>query len=572
MTVTGGVTGKHALWVDNKHQVVLPEKFTELRSHQESAIMEILEHLWSGVPVVMLDAPTGAGKTIIGECVRQIYARSQGWRTLYVCTTKTLQDQFVHDFPDGALIKGRANYPTLDDDRITTDACYRERNLSDRAMCEGCGPGRDDASDATKPRYPLIHCRWCHPVWDCPYSSAKQTALESDLAVANTAYALAEANYAGLFGQHVSKDGYVSWPFPFWVIDEADTLESVLMGHIEFGISERAMSKMRANPPELVTKAESWMKWCKHEAEPKIRSQLSKIDPKDDPKGFREWASMLGGVKRVAKLLEEQPENWVLASRGKGVSLKPVTVKDLAYDQLWRHSRQALLMSATLISDAQVADDLGIEFWRTVRVDSLFPPERRRVIVRTRASMSHKTKDESYPKMAEAIREIIQHYREGSEFPPRMLVHTVSYDLTAYLKERLSDLWGVLAYSSAKEREGVLSEFRALPGAVLLAPSLDRGVDLPDDDVRVIIIAKVPFPHLGDKQIQARFYGTGAKGRTWYATETVRSIVQMTGRGMRHRDDWVVSFILDSQFRTNVWKNHQYLLPEWWVRAVEWQL
>ena len=50
--------------------------------------------------------------------------------------------------------------------------------------------------------------------------------------------------------------------------------------------------------------------------------------------------------------------------------------------------------------------------------------------------------------------------------------------------------------------------------------------------------------------------------------QTVRSLVQMTGRAMRHEDDTCEIYIIDAQFMENVWKKSKHLLPEWWKEAI----
>jgi Rad3-related DNA helicase len=67
--------------------------------------------------------------------------------------------------------------------------------------------------------------------------------------------------------------------------------------------------------------------------------------------------------------------------------------------------------------------------------------------------------------------------------------------------------------------------------------------------------------------VAARLYSRG--GRLWYDTLTVRSIVQMTGRGMRSADDWCVSVILDAGF-LKLWQEKRRLLPRWWASALTW--
>jgi Rad3-related DNA helicase len=122
-----------------------------------------------------------------------------------------------------------------------------------------------------------------------------------------------------------------------------------------------------------------------------------------------------------------------------------------------------------------------------------------------------------------------------------------------------------LTYRNAGEREATLERFLTTPDAVLLAPSFERGVDLPEEACEIIIIAKVPYPYLGDKQIAAKLYSKG--GKTWYAVQTIRAIVQMCGRGMRSTDDWCDTYILDAQFK-KLWRDHGRLFPQWFREAV----
>lgn len=69
----------------------LPSWVQSLREHQVTAVREIVE-AFEDVDVVFLDAPVGAGKTLIGELVRHEMNVDKG---LYVCTDKALQDQFL---------------------------------------------------------------------------------------------------------------------------------------------------------------------------------------------------------------------------------------------------------------------------------------------------------------------------------------------------------------------------------------------------------------------------------------------------------------------------------------------
>ena len=101
------MTPDDQVWTE-RDKTPFPEWVTEFRPHQTQAVEEIIDHFDSGTKVVFLDAPTGAGKTLIGEMVR----RQVATKSLYVCHSLGLQDQFVRDFPYAKVLKGRANYPT----------------------------------------------------------------------------------------------------------------------------------------------------------------------------------------------------------------------------------------------------------------------------------------------------------------------------------------------------------------------------------------------------------------------------------------------------------------------------
>jgi Rad3-related DNA helicase len=121
------------------------------------------------------------------------------------------------------------------------------------------------------------------------------------------------------------------------------------------------------------------------------------------------------------------------------------------------------------------------------------------------------------------------------------------------------------AYLSAKDRDDAVQAFKAR-GGVLLAPSLDRGIDLPDGLCRVVVVCKLPYPSLGDRRVSARLHRPG--GQLWYSAQVARSLVQMTGRGVRHEGDWCVAWVLDRQFPVFYRKWGRKLLPAWWVGAI----
>lgn len=512
------------LYFGESHRVggPLPEWIKFIRPHQWDALQEILRHFHEGKKVVFLSAPTGSGKTLIGEMVR----RKLDGAAMYTCTTKTLQDQFEHDFPGGKVIKGRSNYRTQNfpnAEWIAADLCEQKSQDDD--------------------------CRYCSFTDTCPYKVARNEAEMSSLAVANVAYLLAEGN-----GERTRFKGR-----PLVIIDEADALEEELMRYVEINISPRMQKRLGIRPPDKKTVADAWQPWVEEHALPRIDLALKGLRGVSEPNDVRLRNTLSRLSDRLMSV--ELDEEWVYTGYEQGqITFKPVKVDKVSGAALWHLGRQFLLMSATIISAQQMAEDLGLEDheWAFVDVPSTFPVENRPIYIEPVANMTSKEKDTAWPIAAERIRQITEWHDE------RILVHTVSYALADFIVDKIGPR--ALTYRKAQEREDALARFRASSNGVLVAPSFERGIDLPYDQCKVVVVAKIPFPYLGDKQVSKRLYSRGGQG--WYAMQTVRSLVQMTGRAMRHADDECEVYVIDRQFMQNVWKKSRHLLPEWWKEAL----
>lgn len=523
----------------------LPSWAPALRGGQGEAIRGIVDAYHGGARVAFLDAPTGAGKTLIAHCAMQeLGAR----RTLYVCSSRSLQDQFVRDFPNAVVIKGRQNYPTLDYPnafpQITCDDCNRGESSS----CMMC---IDDPS--VRPR---LHCSFCHG--GCPYQAAKFEAAGAPLAVLNTHYFLAEANAQSIFGAGTSGFGIMP---DLVIVDEADTLENVILSYAEVKVSAFMMRRLGIKSPDKKTVADSWQTWITDVAAPAVIRALSRVGRSQEVEAIRarkRLRNVLTGLGAAAV----NNGNWVYTGYDRGdVIFKPLKVDSLAPQLLWRHGGRFLLMSASLISSHQIAASLGLTSpHATVTMPSSFPVARRPIILRPRANMSKAGQETDLPVMESEIRRIMETHPDE-----RILVHTVSFDLAAKLTKALDDP-RTMTYASSRERDAALARFQSTPGAVLIAASLDRGIDLPHDMCRVVVIAKVPFGNLGDKQVSARLHSNG--GQTWYTVETIRTLVQMTGRGMRSSSDWCASYIVDKQFM-RLYRENKHLFPRWWTEAID---
>ena len=79
--------------------------FENPRADQLETISEIIEAINQGYEYIVLEAGTGTGKSAIAATLSNMSESS------YILTiTKQLQDQYLRDFKDFRVVKGRANF------------------------------------------------------------------------------------------------------------------------------------------------------------------------------------------------------------------------------------------------------------------------------------------------------------------------------------------------------------------------------------------------------------------------------------------------------------------------------
>lgn len=511
----------------NQYERLLPPWANRERweKHQQWLVEDIIDK-FDDNSLVVLNGPTGIGKTIVAEMTRRI----MNVDGIYLCTTLSLQDQFLRDFPDAKLIKGKARYTPLDptpDHRGTVPSC----------------------ADCDKDKY---GCTYCPNVELCPYTVAKNNAASAELACINTAY---------FMGSILSPKS----PFrdsPLTILDEAHVADQEVMRHVAVSISPWLQKRFSIRPPEKKTVTSSWGAWFDY-AIPHIQNSMRPLAHSKSLQDRRNYQTLDRLVGQM-NLIRDDLDDWIYCyDNSDRIEFKPITTEKIAPDALMDHSKKWLAMSATIIPEKFV-NDMGWEkSYAEVFAPSTFPPANRPIYFCPSAFMTKKQEAESWPEMAKAVRVILD--RHPTE---RILVHTHAYGWTRYLADALEDLERpVFAYFSADQRQYAIVDYELTPNAVLLASSLEQGYDGKDDLCRVIVLTKVMYPSLGDKQVNARLHQT-ATGAFWYASVTAEAIQQSVGRGCRHEKDKVTIYVTDSMFAKfyGQWKR---LFPEWFREAVQ---
>ena len=510
----------------------LPDKFEEIHDYQVDAVSEIVERFESGDKLVVLEAPTGSGKTLIAECVRRLLRT----RATYVCHNKELQAQFARDFTYSSVLYGRSNYEP---------AGYQGL---DRVSCEDCTWTKETGT-----------CGLCVERETCPYVVAKNRAIRSAVPVLNSAYWLSETLSER---SRFANTGLC-------VLDEADTLDNVLMSQIEVYVSERSQKLYGIKPPPKLTKEyEGWIAPTLRSLE-KVITRLSNDDSLDIRRA-RELRSVLGlhsSVSIMAQDLERQ-QPWVYTGgagserrRGDHLSFKPVKVDRFGASRIWSNDKRFLLMAA-VVPDVTIVGLGWTDGYKRVSVDSQFHPKNRQVVVRPLATMTRKGMNDGELRALDGgVHDILERHAGD-----RILIHSVSYALRERMYANLRGSRPIFTFDNARNRARAIEGFKSTPSSILLAPGLERGVDLPDDLCRAQVILKVPFLSIGDKQVAERKWKT-TDGEVWYQQHVATTIVQMVGRGVRSKDDYCTTYVLDKTF-VSWYKSWGHLFPAWFRKAI----
>jgi ATP-dependent DNA helicase DinG len=513
--------------------------YARYRPGQREALQAARLAFGRGKRFVVIEAPTGAGKSAIAVTLGR-----EADSAFVLTAQKLLQDQYLRDFPDLALMKGRANYQCLVEDTHAGAApCLAGQRF------DACG--------------------------DCSYFLAKADAMAAQVAVMNYAYYLAELNHAGGFG---SRD--------LLVLDEAHNSEESLMRFVEVYVSQQSLARLGIDvtlpasdfaaqreyvldllPVLVATKAKILLEAAENQRQ-------SENLGADAAQPALTWINhlLLAGheidmlLKRLA-MLEQYGADWVCEAISEGLTVtalrfRPIRVAHFAEQYLFRHAKRVLLLSATILDAETFLRALGVDPKEAsfIRVPSSFPVKNRPIYPLNVARLNRDSLEAELPRVAGVIAKLLDHHDEKG------IIHAHSYQILRFLldhwpaqhRERL------VFHQKAQDREDALARHLAAPnGTVLLTPSMTEGIDLAGDLARWQVIIKVPYPYLGDPQVAARRLQDPA----WYEWRTALRLVQAYGRVVRSSEDFATTYVLDAHFRAWVGRSRK-CLPPWFLEAI----
>lgn len=504
---------------------------------------------------IIVDAPTGVGKSSIGVTYSRWYAANHptvegvasGSHILTI--QKLLQNQYMDDFGPKSSVGTRRN---------------AVRNLMSKSnySCDHVGGNCEEGQNARSA------CKGKDNPCDnknCTYAKAKAQYIGAETSLTNFDYFLADTQL----------NPYSKTPKKqVLILDEAHETESKLMSFKAIDFNGRSVYAVCGiHMPKIFSSPDEVLIWCDEHYMDALEQAIGRqentleslenagVEGKELQIAEDILKSMRNRKDAVAKFIHEyDSENYVLCVQDEKAAyptytIKPIFVKDDAKSILFPYGvDKVVLMSATILDPEQLCDNLGIntDDAEYIGVGCPFPEEHREIHFMPIGKMTYKQIDETLPKMVEAVKDILDHHKND-----KGIIHTSSYKITQAILEGVKDP-RLKGHTSADRMQVLHDHETSSEPTVLISPSMMEGVNLKDDLSRFQIITKIPYLSLADEQVKARL----AIDQNWYNWKTCMSLIQSFGRSVRNASDYADTYVLDADFKS-FYGRCRHIFPEW---------
>lgn len=564
-----------------------PRRFRNGKT-QEDAVDEVIE-AFDDHRIVFLKGGVGSGKSIIGATV----AGALGSGAINV-PVKALQEQYESDYGGRLLIdlgRGPLKFGVLKG-RDNFDCRFASRELGFERRCSSRDLPCTTPLGGGTPRWKIARkCEYWSPVYSspvralqkeggctvftydtpegrqhfhrrvggCPYYDQNRHYLEADILLYNNSKWHADTNMGKkpLAGVEVFDEGdlfldglNLHTPITRRMIStflrEAESAQAELQGSGRSG-EGREVAEQAERVEELFrrftgTGRPSGPRSFEGGAE-ELTSELHQLLKALDTDFARDLASRLELLLKYREVASFQVE------RGKAdffVAEPSVMLEDM----LERSSGRILFMSATFHRESVLREVFGIEDYAMVEGETTIPGR----VYRRRAGGERWVNWKKWQgrEFREGYWSTLKDILGRAERPTLVQVHSYQY-----LPE--GDGYGGIP-SRGELRESDQEEsyqyFRGGGREVLFSTKTDRGVDLPGDSCRSIVMLKHPFPSLKDPVLMAMRRKLGEKAFwSYYSDLARREMLQQVGRGLRSAGDWVEVWSPDLKLHRELEKN-----------------
>lgn len=501
------------------------------RPGQREALEEIEDAFEQGYRYVVLDAPTGSGKSHIANAL----ARQSGGAHI-LTIQKMLQSQYQKDFPGMYVMYGRSSYRSP----YTEDPVTGERFNGHCGNCP-CRRGKKYERE------------------DCPYKLARLEAQQAAITVHNFDSFYYQTAFARAFAGR-----------KLMVVDEAHNIGSKFLDFMSFTITNKNRRSMVIPQYEEAEEYHSWLGQQFLELSRSFQQldNLKKVGALTDSQvaDLDDVGKLVARIGKYLQLLESgEGTEYVVDYADKGVyqsvTFRPVFVGGFTRESLFPYGERTLMMSATILDKEMFCREVGLDPDEVayIEMDSTFPAENRRVVYDPAGSMSFRNINATLPRLADSIRQILARHPNR-----RGIIQTHSERIAEYIKWNIRDRR--LTFNKDFDRPEEMLEVHAQkPGSFIVASGLREGLDLAGDLSKVQVMCKVPYPSLGDKRVKRRM----EIEKPWYGYQTSLMFVQSLGRSVRSSTDKAVTYLLDEDFKRFVGMNKRFI-PDYVKKAIIW--
>ncbi|HET8720366.1 MAG TPA: helicase C-terminal domain-containing protein [Candidatus Nitrosotenuis sp.] len=535
------------------------------RSIQKELLTEIETHLKSGYKTIVLSAPTGVGKSPIAATLARHFGRS-----FIVTASKQLQDQYVSDFGFLKPVKGKSNFVCLQLidhkklDHKDEGLAFQLELTCEKGNCKTSTTKNGKKTFETCKYKPQIGQDQPQDMTQCHYYAQKYAALESDHSLWNYSSYFQLMKYSKeTFAKYVDR--------PIAIFDEAHTIENQIMQFMGIDIYAKNIEDARIDLKSynltdidmLKTLVETLGMYYKEETTKMAQSKVFQNDP-----DFIALSKTQSRYERFAKAyveLSANKDNFVISDPKtdingdfKSISLVPLDISEYASEFFDVPVR--LFMSAT-IEKRGFCENMGINPADVAYVDaprSPFLPQNRQVEFLNVRKLSQASSQEDELSVIKKIDNLMDKHAEERGLiltSSEKRCHDIKNNLSEKNQKRIRICHSI--NEMRKTQSQLLVEHSENQNSVLLSSSLWEGVDLKDDLSRFQIIAKTPYPNLGDKRTRIKL----KKYPLWYKSQTIMKILQGIGRSIRNENDWAKTYVLDSAAK-ELLDSWQFMVPK----------
>ncbi len=539
----------------------------EPRGRQVEDIDKIMRaFLDDGFKTVVLSAPTGTGKSIIGAVVAEAihaikHPDMQAGASFLLTPTIVLQEQYQKSFasPDPLdtkfrLIKGAGNFEcsalSTPTEQQTAESCavriFQKESMFS-VIQEHCDSCLFSLQRKMRDRARHLICNYSYYFIDRMYMElmAQRTVcvfdeahLINDLFTEHNAIYFSDSRLKKMI-EEINETLSLVDPSVFKLLQEV--CGDLMQGEINDGNYMDSLVKLADAYGQICEAANNQAERAIHDQKKYLK--LSKLAKKYHGLGCKIGDLLEYGYPHAFEFKERNPK---YNQHENEISVKPIFVGDM-FDKLI-NAEFNLLMSATF-SKQYAERTLTLENSTHIRLAPTFPRENKKVVFFKPQKLSFDTmKDPKVVKQLQATcYEIVAHHTAKGE---RGIVLAPSFAITEGIAQAL-DGAGVKAqlfeHRRGEKLAEVIGRFTRYKGgpAVLLTPSGFEGLDLAGDLSRYQVIVKAPFGSLGE----ARMKKILANWPDIYSLLCTMKLVQGAGRSVRGPEDWAVTYMLDSNIQ-----------------------